>query len=123
MHELSMVSTLVESVLEFVDTHQVRKVLNVKLSVGELTCVEAEQMRFCYTALTGQTPIEGSVLEIETVPAVVKCPHCFYQGPPKYWEDALFVASVPTLQCPECGKAAEAIQGHDCAIKSIKYVT
>jgi len=123
MHELSIVSTLVESVLEFVAVHQVGKVINVKLSVGELTCVEAEQMRFCYTALTEKTSLEGSVLEIEMVPAEVKCPHCLYQGPPKYWEDALCAAPVPTLQCPKCGKAAEAAQGHECTIKTIKYVT
>lgn len=123
MHELSIVSTLVESVLEFVTAHQVRKVINVRLSVGELTCVEAEQMRFCYAALTEKTPLAGSELEIEKVSAEVKCPHCCYDGPPKYWEDALCVAPVPTLQCPRCGKAAEAAQGHECAIKTIKYVT
>jgi hydrogenase nickel incorporation protein HypA/HybF len=123
MHELSIVSTLVESVLEFVEAHQIRKVLNVRLAVGELTCVEEEQMRFCYSALTEKTTIEGSVLEIEKVRAEVNCPHCMYQGTPKYWEDALCQAPVPTLQCPKCGKAAEAARGHECAIKTIKYVT
>jgi len=29
---------------------------------------------------------------------------------------------VPTLQCPECGKAAEPAEGHECAIKTIKFV-
>jgi Zn finger protein HypA/HybF involved in hydrogenase expression len=26
------------------------------------------------------------------------------------------------LQCPECGKAVEATQGTECAIKAIRYV-
>lgn len=56
------------------------------------------------------------------MPAAVRCPHCAYEGSPKYWEGALSAALVPTLQCPECGRAAEAVAGHDCAIKSIKYV-
>jgi Zn finger protein HypA/HybF involved in hydrogenase expression len=29
---------------------------------------------------------------------------------------------VITLQCPECGKAVEATQGKECAIKAIRYV-
>ncbi len=84
--------------------------------------VESEQMRFCYTAMTRETAIEGSVLEIEPVQAMVKCPHCSFRGRPKYWEDALSFGPIPTLQCPECGKAAEPMQGNECAIKSIKYV-
>ncbi|MDB6123271.1 MAG: hypA [Pedosphaera sp.] len=123
MHELSIVSGIVESILDFVAKHQIRKVLDVRLTVGELTHLEAEQLRFCYTAMIEQTAIQGSTLEVEAVRAEVNCPHCSYQGPPKYWEEALAMAPVPTLQCPQCGKATEAIQGHECAIKSIKYVT
>jgi Zn finger protein HypA/HybF involved in hydrogenase expression len=26
------------------------------------------------------------------------------------------------LECPECGKAAEPVQGKECVIKTIKYV-
>jgi hydrogenase nickel incorporation protein HypA/HybF len=122
MHELSIASSIVESVLEFADTHQAKKVLAVRLAIGELTCVEAEQLRFCYTAVTKETAIEESELEIEQTPAVVRCPHCSYQGPPKYWDGALSAASIPTLQCPECGKTAEAIEGHECSIRNIKYV-
>jgi hypothetical protein len=28
---------------------------------------------------------------------------------------------VPTLQCPTCGKAAEPAEGHECAIKTVKF--
>ncbi|MDB6017381.1 MAG: hypA [Pedosphaera sp.] len=122
MHELSIVSGIVESVLNFVAAQQISKVVDVRLSVGELTNLQPEQLCFCYTALIEQTAIAGSKLEVEAVPAVVSCPHCSYQGPPKYWADALSLAPVPTLQCPQCGKATEATQGHECAIKTIKYV-
>jgi hydrogenase nickel incorporation protein HypA/HybF len=122
MHELSIASSIVEGVLNFAELHRVTKVLTVRLAVGELSCVEAEQLRFCYTAVAKETAIEESTLEIERVEALVACPHCAYQGAPKYWEDALFEARVPTLQCPGCGKAAEATQGHECAIRTIQYV-
>ena len=66
-----------------------KKLLTVRLAVGELSHVEADQLRFCYTAITQETAMENSTLEIESVAAVVECPRCSYRGRPKYWEDAL----------------------------------
>jgi hydrogenase nickel incorporation protein HypA/HybF len=122
MHELSIASAVVESVLEFVSAHSAKKVLAVRLAIGELTHIEADQLRFCYTAITEQTPIQDSALEIETVEAVVRCERCSYYGGPKYWDDALSAGPIPTLQCPDCGATVEAIEGTDCAIKSIRFV-
>jgi|ERR1041385_1549623 hydrogenase nickel incorporation protein HypA/HybF len=123
MHELSIAASIVESVLDFVNERQVSEVRTVRLAVGELTCVQDEQLRFCYESLVKETPIEASALEIERLPAVVKCPHCQYEGPPRYWDEALSAQAVPTLQCPQCGKAAQAVRGHECAIRSIQYVS
>jgi hydrogenase nickel incorporation protein HypA/HybF len=123
MHELSIAATIVESVLELVTTRGISDVRTVRLAVGELTCVQHEQLRFCYESLAGQTEIKGSALEIELVPAEVKCPHCQYEGAPRYWDEALAAELVPTLQCPQCGKATEAVRGHECAIRSIQYAS
>ena len=122
MHEFSIATSIVEAVLEFAEKHAVSKIVEVRLSIGELTCVEHEQLRFCFHAITKDSALEESALEIEIVPAVVRCRHCAYEGPPKYWEGALAAAQCPTMECPGCGHAAEAVAGHDCAIKSIKYV-
>jgi hydrogenase nickel incorporation protein HypA/HybF len=122
MHELSIAASVVESVLEFAARNEIKKVLEVRLSVGELMAVEWEQLRFCYGAITRETPMEDSSLEIESVEAAVSCPSCSFRGRPKYWNDALSFAPIVTLQCPECGKAAEPTQGKECAIKSIKYL-
>ena len=120
MHELSIAASIVESVLEFVTARQIECVRAVRLAVGELTCVQHDQLRFCYESLAGQTQIGGSSLEIELVPAEVRCPHCQYEGAPRYWDEALAGDLVPTLQCPNCGKATEAVRGHECAIRSIQ---
>jgi hydrogenase nickel incorporation protein HypA/HybF len=122
MHELSIASSIVESVLEFAAKNEIKKVLEVKLLIGELMAVEREQLRFCYIAITRETAMEDSSLEIEQVEATVHCRHCSFRGRPKYWEDALCFEPIVTLQCPECGKAAEPAQGKECAIKTIKYV-
>jgi hydrogenase nickel incorporation protein HypA/HybF len=122
MHELSIASSLVESVLEFVEAPPPKKVVKVILQLGELTCVEADQLKFCYVAITKETPLEDSELEIESADAEVACAHCGYEGPPKYWDDALADTCVATLQCPHCGKATEATRGHECTIRTIRYV-
>ena len=66
-------------------------------------------------------PIAGSRLTIEPVLAQVRCPHCAYSGPPKYWDGALAGIPVPTLECPQCGKAAAASEGEECAIRSVRF--
>lgn len=122
MHEFSIASSIAETVLEFAEAHGVSKIVEVRLTIGELTCVEHEQLRFCLGAITNDSALAGAALEIETLAAVVRCPHCSYEGPPKYWEGALSATLVPTLECPECSQSTEAVAGHDCAIRSIKYV-
>ena len=120
MHELSIASAIVENVLEFVRAQRTGRVVEVRLLVGELLAVEAEQLRFCYTAVTKETVIEDSQLAIDRIEACVACGHCAYHGRPQYWDDG--VVHIATLQCPACGQAAEATAGHECAIKAIRYV-
>src|ERR1700684_3282137 len=98
MHELSIASAVVDSVLEYLDAHEVKRVMTVRLAVGELSHVEAEQLRFCYMAITQETAMENSTLEIESVPAIVECPCCSYRGRPKYWGDAISSAPIPTQE-------------------------
>jgi len=121
MHELSIAATIMEDVLRFIEARGIDKVVVVRLAIGQLTCVQPEQLKFCYESITQETPLRDSKLEIETIGATVICPHCNYTGAPKYWMDSLADAPIATLQCPSCGRATEADQGHECAIKSIQY--
>ena len=121
MHEFSIAASIVESVLAFAEKQRAARVVEERLTIGEFTHIEQEQLRFCFQAITKDTVLEDSALEIETSDAAVRCPHCGYAGPPKYWEGALSAALVPTLQCPGCGKAAEPAEGHECAIKTINF--
>jgi len=98
-----------------------KKIIEVRLAVGELSHIEEEQLRFCYEAITTETALEGSKLEIEKIDAMVKCPHCLYRGRPKYWDGALSGIPVATLECPSCGKTTEATDGQECAIKSLRF--
>src|SRR5437762_14179899 len=122
MHELSIASGLVEKLLEFSAHNPERAILEVRLEIGELSHIDSEQLRFCYESIAKETPLEGSMLTIARVPAIVSCPHCTYRERPNYWHEALAIAPVMTMRCPHCGNAVEAARGHDCAIKSVRLL-
>ncbi len=120
MHEFSIACSIVDNVLAFCREQSPAQVLVVRVAIGELACVEPEQLSFCYRSITQNTEIANSELEIERVDAAVACSHCGYSGKPKYWDGALSFAAVPTLQCPKCSRQVEAREGEECAIKTIR---
>jgi hydrogenase nickel incorporation protein HypA/HybF len=120
MHEFSIAASLVEKLSEFVQENPDKKIHEVRLGIGELSHIEHEQLLFCYSSITKETPLEGSILTIDKIEALVECPHCLYRGRPKYWDDILAGAPVVTFQCPACGKTVEGTQGKECEIKSVK---
>jgi len=120
MHEFSIAASLVEKLSEFSRNNPDKKIVEVTLTIGELSHIEHEQLRFCYESINTETPLAGSTLQIEQEKAMVLCPHCSYQGRPKYWDDILAGAPVVTFQCPSCGQTVEETQGRECAIKSVK---
>ncbi len=122
MHEFSIACGLVEKLLQFAEENPDKKIIAVRLEVGELSQIEHDQLSFAYESITPETPLESSTLQIETVEAAVECPTCGYHGPPKYWDEALAGTPVATLQCPQCGKAVFAVAGQECAIKSVKFL-
>jgi hydrogenase nickel incorporation protein HypA/HybF len=121
MHEFSIASGLVEKLLDFAEKNPDKKIVEVRIAIGEFTQIEEEQLSFCYESIITEMPIAGSRLVIEPVLGKVACPNCSYAGPPKYWEGVLTGAPVATLQCPKCGKAAVATEGEECAIRSVRF--
>ena len=121
MHELSIASGLVEKLLQFTAENPDKKIVGVRLAVGEFSHIEDEQLTFCYNAVISETPLAGSTLTIEKIEAMVECPHCSYRGRPKYVEGLVSQNPVATLQCPTCGKATQIIEGDECAIKSVRF--
>ncbi|MGI8889974.1 MAG: hydrogenase maturation nickel metallochaperone HypA [Chthoniobacterales bacterium] len=121
MHEFSIASGLVEKLLDFAEKNPDKKLVEVRVAIGEFTQIEEEQLRFCYESIITEMPIAGSSLRIESVLGKVACSHCGYSGPPKYWDGALHGTPVATLECPQCAQTASIIEGEECAIRSIRY--
>lgn len=122
MHEFSITSHIVRSVLEEAKKRKSKKVTEVRLVVGKLTFLGLEQVRFAYEALAKDTILEGSKLIIEEQEGAVKCNHCGYEGGFKYEDNPLYHVPVPTLKCPQCNSVVKIAAGKECTIKSIKMM-
>lgn len=120
MHELSMTTQIVETVLAEAKKHGAKKVIEVKLVIGKMTFLGTDQIGFSYKILTEDTILKGSKLTIEEKDGAIECPNCGYKGTVPIKDDPAYHIPVPTLQCPECGRAAKIVEGKECTIKSIK---
>ena len=73
MHELSIVSSIVDSVTESLAVYQGARVLEVRLRVGALAAVVEDSLQFCYGIATEGTLLEGSKLVVQILPVVMHC--------------------------------------------------
>jgi len=62
MHELSIVTSIVETVTESLTAYPGARVLEVRLRVGALASVVPDSLEFCYGIASEGTPLEGSRL-------------------------------------------------------------
>jgi hydrogenase nickel incorporation protein HypA/HybF len=112
MHELSLVTSIVESVTESLQAYPGAKVLEVRLKVGVLSDVVEDSLQFCYGLATEDTPLAGSRLRIDRLPIVLHCPTCD--------QDAQ-IEGVQSFHCPRCGAlCGDLRQGRELEIDSIE---
>ena len=70
MHELSIVSSIVDSVTETLEAYPGARVKEVRLRVGALASVVEDSLQFCYGIATEDTPLEGSELVVKILPVI-----------------------------------------------------
>ncbi|OZG72923.1 hydrogenase maturation nickel metallochaperone HypA [Hahella sp. CCB-MM4] len=113
MHELSLAEDMRDLILEKAEKDGFRKVEKVWLEVGELACVEASAMEFCFSAVMAGTPAQGAKLEIISIPGEGECHQCHHRWRVQELYDC----------CPECGSfGARIIQGREVRVKSISVI-
>jgi hydrogenase nickel incorporation protein HypA/HybF len=122
VHEGSITTQIVESVLKEAEGRKAKKIVEVQLVIGKLTFINPEQVRFWYEVLTKDTIMQGSKLTIEESEGIVRCPKCGYEGDFKYIDDPALHVPTPTLNCPKCNAVIDIVGGKDCLIKNIKML-
>jgi hydrogenase nickel insertion protein HypA len=99
MHELALCQSILSIVENEARNRQVRRVLAVRLEVGDLTCASADAMAFCFDAVTRNTIAEGATLELIRTPGEAWCLDCGRR-----------VEIADRHQpCPQCGSLALSI--------------
>jgi hydrogenase nickel incorporation protein HypA/HybF len=89
VHELSLCEAIAASVARHAGAREATTVL---VRVGHLRQVVPDALSFCWTMLTDGTDLQGCALEIEQVPAVIRCDRCEVET----------VLGVPLMVCPAC---------------------
>jgi hydrogenase nickel incorporation protein HypA/HybF len=92
MHELSLCQAIAESVERHADG---RPVSRVAVRIGYLRQVVPDALTFSWEVLTSGTSLDGSVLDIEHVPATIECELCHVTA----------TLAMPILLCPACDSA------------------
>lgn len=121
MHEFSVMSQIVDCILDEAGKRDARKIEHVDLEIGDYTMLGEEQLRFAYEVLSRDTILEGSTLRIGHIPGKVRCPSCGYEGPVTVAEDSPHKV-VPILECPKCKSPARITEGRECLIRNIRMV-
>ncbi len=118
MHEVSVVTSMVDAVIDELSKYKLEKVNSVTVMIGALTNLGDEQMSFAYEIVTRGTILEGSELIIEHIPVEAQCESCGYIGPVRILADPDYEThSIPVLSCPECGGPIRVVKGMECTVK------
>ena len=108
MHELSLSSAVVNTVVKHADD---RPVSVVTMRIGRLRQVVPDTLEFYFGFVERGTVCEGARLEQEVVAARLRCGAC-----EREWE-----IDFPDFRCPTCGRAdVEVIAGNEFEVESIE---
>ena len=112
VHELSIVSSVVDSVTETLQSYPGARVKEVRLRVGALAAVVEDSLQFCYEIATEDTPLQGSTLVIKTIPVLMHCHRCAQN---------VEIAGLQSFRCPLCDNPVSDLrQGRELEIESIE---
>ncbi len=113
MHELSLCEDLLKLLQERADTDNFNKVINIRLEVGILSCIEPEALQLAFHAVVKNSVAESATLEIEKVNGQGWCDRC-----------AMNTAITQRFDpCPICGYSPlEIRQGDKMRIKYIEVI-
>ncbi len=102
MHEVAIVDALIAQVEEEVRRAGVSgKVVRLDLSIGRLSGVSVDAIRFALELLAPGTIVESAQVEIRQPAAVVCCAACDHRAE---------VEQIP-VRCPRCGSRELTIEG------------
>ena len=122
MHEFSISSEIVNSVLSTVAKNKGKKVLSVQLEIGELTHLNGEQVAFWVHELFKGSIAEGAKVKDKTIKAQIYCKDCGYKGGIRSDQEDSFRHLIPQT-CPQCNSFQIKVgKGRECILRKIQVL-
>lgn len=110
MHEMSIALNILKIAEEELEKAKGKGIEKIHISVGKLSGVVVESLRFALEASRKEGPLENSDIIIEDVVAKMKCLSCNHE----------FEADDLYITCPKCNEYNhEALSGKELRIKSL----
>jgi hydrogenase nickel incorporation protein HypA/HybF len=101
MHELSIMQSALNQVLQEARLAGATRVYEIRLRIGVLSGVVPDALRFAFEVLTPGTSAVGALLTIEETPARFWCAACLRE----------FVSANLLAECPDCRRLSGELRG------------
>lgn len=101
MHELSLVSSILDILEDYAAREGFQRVKAMRLACGKLSSVVPSCLQFAFEVQSKGTRAEGATLNLDILPVIIHCFIC---------EQDFEVDRFETC-CPECGKAEVLLTG------------
>jgi hydrogenase nickel incorporation protein HypA/HybF len=122
MHEFSISSEIVRTVLDTAEKNYGKRVLSIQLEIGELTLLNLEQVTFWIQELFKGSVAEGAKIKVKIIKARISCEACGYVGENTSDQKDLFQHLIP-LSCPKCASIQIKVEkGRECTLRKIQVV-
>ncbi len=120
MHEFSISDEIVRSVLDAVEERNGKKVLSIRLEIGELALLNVEQVTFWIHELFKGSVAEGAKVNVRTIKARIRCESCGYRGRMSRAGEYPSRQALP-YSCPKCHSFQIKVEkGRQCHLKNIQ---
>ena len=119
MHELSLSSAIVDTVLRHAEG---RRVNSVEMRIGRLRQVVPDSLSFYFEIVSRDTLAEGAGLQLQLVDGLMRCSSCAneWDPAPSPAEEEEQVMVLPQFRCPKCSEpGAEVLRGEEFEVESI----
>ena len=82
MHELAIVEALLETIVPKAKENGAKKILEVNFHVGEMSGIVPSCIHEYFALASKGTIAENAKINLKTMPAMIRCNACGYQGAP-----------------------------------------
>ena len=114
MHEITLMTGLMESCQQQAKKVNAKKITVIKLRIGERSGVVLDALEFAFDVVSKDTLAEGASLVIEKIPCQGECLECqtIFEPTPEGF-----------MICDQCGAYGRLIQGQELQLTSIDVET